>query len=89
MHSVPSSEFCTYLPLSFASVATHLLGYTRLTRIHSVAGDKDILVPTEWSPDDFTAFQSELATDVKLVLAALKASTQTEANRLWRLAFGD
>jgi hypothetical protein len=60
VHSVPSSRFSGYLPLSFASVADHLLSYNHLTRVMSVAGDKDILVPHEWDPPDFADFQSRL-----------------------------
>lgn len=89
VHSVATSNFHTYLPLSFASVATELLKYDRLTRIPSVAGDKDILVSTDWSPDDFNAFQRRLAPDVHIVVRAMQASTQSEADRLWKLAFGD
>lgn len=89
VHSVTSSAFNTYLPLSFASVAAEILGYTRLTRVPSVAGDKDILTSSEWAPGDFEQFQAKLAPDVKLVVDAMQASTQTEADRLWKLAFGD
>jgi hypothetical protein len=89
VHSVPSSEFNTCLPLSFASVAVKLLGYTRKTMIPSVAGDKDILVSSEWDPDDFEDFQSRLRRDLQLVVAALQASTVEDADRFWRLTFGD
>ena len=89
VHSVVSSEFSTYLPLSFASVATKLLAYTRFTKIPSVAGDKDILVSTEWAPDDFEEFQTRLVTDVRLVIGAMQAATQSDADRQWKLAFGD
>lgn len=89
VHSVPSSEFDTYLPLSFASVAVNLLSYTRRTTIPSVAGDKDILVSSEWDANDFEDFQSRLRRDVRLVFAAMQASTVEDADRLWRLTFGD
>lgn len=89
VHSVASPKFNTYLPLSFASVATELLGYTSLTRIPSVAGDKDILLSSEWAPADFGAFQAKLALDAKLILGAMQASTQSEADRLWKRTFGD
>jgi len=88
-HSVASSKFNTYLPQSFAHVANEILGYTRLTRIPSVAGDKDILVSSEWSPSDFAKFQERLSRDVKLVCLAMSETTIAEANRLWKLAFGD
>src|SRR4051812_9654754 len=50
VHSVPNDAFDTYLPLSFCGVAVKLLEYTHLTRIPSVAGDKDILVTGD--PDE-------------------------------------
>lgn len=88
VHSVRNSAFDTYLPLSFTSVAVELLGYTNMTRIPSVAGDKDILVSSEWAPSDFASFQARLTGDVQYVLRAMQAPTTAEADRLWRLAFG-
>jgi hypothetical protein len=70
-------------------VGTKLLAYTRFTKIPSVAGDKDILVPTEWAPADFEDFQTRLVTDVRIVIGAMQAATQSEADRQWKLAFGD
>jgi hypothetical protein len=89
VHSVAGSKFDSYLPLSFAAVALELVSYSRHKVIYSVAGDKDILVPSEWDPDDFEAFQKKLLTDAKLVLNAMQATTSTDADRLWKLAFGD
>ena len=89
VHSASNSSFSSYWPLSFASVAAELLGYTRSTVIPFVAGDKDILVSTEWAPEDFEAFQARLVGDVRLVVGAMQATTQSDADRLWKLAFGD
>lgn len=89
VHSVADSKFDNYLPLSFAAVALELVSYSRHKVIYSVAGDKDILVPSEWQPDDFEAFQKKLLTDAKFVLNAMQAATSDEADRLWKLAFGD
>jgi Nucleotidyltransferase domain len=89
VHSVADSRFADYLPLSFAAVASELVRYPRHKVIYSVAGDKDILVTSEWHPDDFEAFQKKLRTDAQLVVNAMKATTSAEANRLWKLAFGD
>lgn len=89
VHSVANSEFNTYIPQSFVDVAKEILGYTRLTRIPSVAGDKDILVPGEWSPSNFAAFQEKLSRDVEFVRWAMSATTTAEANRFWKAAFGD
>jgi hypothetical protein len=89
VHSVADSKFDNYLPLSFAAVALELVSYSRYKVVYSVAGDKDILVPTEWHPDDFEAFQKRLLTDAQLGGVAMQATTSTEADRLWKLAFGD
>jgi len=89
VHSVADSKFDNYLPLAFAAVALELVSYSRHKLIYSVAGDKGILVPSEWHPDDFAAFQTKLLTDARLVVNAMNATTSTEADRLWKLAFGD
>lgn len=89
VHSVASSAFSTYLPLSFAGVAVKIADYSRHSVIMSVAGDKDVLVPAEWAPDDFEAFQRRLKSDTAYVLDAIRADSQAEADRLWKLAFGD
>lgn len=89
VHSVKDSEFNTYLPLSFASVAMQLIGYTENTVIQSVAGDKDILTRQEWRYSDFADFQSRLQDDVPRVLGAIRAETQAQADAKWRGAFGD
>lgn len=89
VHSVPNAQFNAYLPLSFANVAVEIAGYPRHEVIHSVAGDKDILVSAEWHPDHFEAFQQKLLADAKIVINAITATTGAEANRQWKLAFGD
>lgn len=88
VHSVLSSKFDEYLPLSFAGVALELIGYSRYKVIRSVAGDKDILMSDEWHPDDFEAFQKKLLPDVRLIVDAMTAATRAEADRKWKLAFG-
>lgn len=89
VHSVPSSKFDSYLPLSFTSVGIELLTYTSMTRIPSVAGDKDILLSNEWSPSDFATFQRYLTRDIRRVLDAVQSLSQAEANSGWKLAFGE
>jgi hypothetical protein len=88
VHSVPTSEFNTYLPLSFAGVATKLLTYGSSTYISSVAGDKDILRAAEWKFSDFQGFQSRLGSDLPYVIQAMRATSRSEADRKWKLAFG-
>jgi hypothetical protein len=65
------------------------LFWSRSKIITSVAGDKDVLVAADWHPDRFEAFQRKLLTDLGFVVRALNATTASDANRLWRLAFGD
>lgn len=89
VHSVPKTAFNSYLPLSFAAVGAALMKYTASTVIKSVAGDKDILLSSEWNYADFQEFQRLLTGDVKRVLDAMQASSTVEANQKWRLAFGD
>lgn len=89
VHSVGVDAFNAYLPLSFAGVAVKIAEYTRHSVIKSVAGDKDILLSTEWPPNDFEAFQRLLIADTSRVLEAIKSDSRATADRLWRLAFGD
>jgi hypothetical protein len=87
--SVASAWFDTYLPASFLDVGRQILTYSRYSTIMSVAGDKDILTTAEWNPDDFVAFQRRLSSDLQLVSNAMNAISSAEADRLWKLAFGD
>jgi len=89
VHSVPEGEFDSYLPLSFISVGAALLHYTSATVIKSVAGDKDILLSSEWDYADFKHFQSLLTKDISRVLDAMRATSTAAADAKWKLAFGD
>ncbi|QNI04945.1 nucleotidyltransferase [Mycobacterium kubicae] len=89
VHSVDSGHFNSYLPLSFSGVALKIVEYSRYSVIMSVAGDKDILTSTEWDSYAFLEFQARLRSDVRLVIEAMQASTVAEADRLWKLAFGE
>lgn len=89
VHSVENDSFDDYLPISFVAVALKISRYTRYSVIKSVAGDKDILTADEWPPDDFERFQQKLLSDTKLILRAMQADSQVEADRLWKLAFGE
>lgn len=90
VHHVPDKAFNSDLAESFVDVGLHLLReVSRSTVVKSVAGDKDILVSSEWHPDKFERFQRELTDSVVNAGKALGASTTTEANRLWRAAFGE
>lgn len=89
VHAVDSARFRTYLPLSFASVGVEICGWSRHKYIPTVAGDKDILVASEWHPDKFEVLQSKLNRDLDYVIRAIEATSVAEANRLWKLAFGE
>lgn len=89
VHAVSNSKFDTYLPLGFAQVGVEICRWSRNKVIYSVAGDKDVLVSHEWHPDNFQAFQAKLMPDVQRVVRAMQATTTQEANRLWKLAFGE
>src|SRR6266511_4423248 len=89
VHAVSNGKFSTYLPLSFAEVGREICGWSRSKVVYSVAGDKDVLVKDEWHPDKFEAFQTTLVPDLRYVVRAMNASTMEEANRLWKLAFGE
>lgn len=90
VHHVPDDQFSSDLALSFIGVGLHIIGdITRSDVVMSVAGDKDILVAAEWHPDKFEQFQRELAVSVMTAGKVLRATTSTEANRLWREAFGE
>lgn len=90
VHHVPDDAFSSDLAVSFVGVGLYLIqDVSRSTVVYSVAGDKDILVESEWHPDKFEQFQRELAGSVVSAGKAMQASTTTEANRLWRQAFGE
>src|SRR6266542_2210821 len=89
VHAVSNGKFSTYLPLSFSEVGREICGLARSMVVYSVAGDKAELVKDEWHPDKFEAFQTTLVPDLRYVVRAMNASTMEEANRLWKLAFGE
>jgi hypothetical protein len=90
VHHVPDSAFSADLAVSFVGVGLYLVqDVSRNTVVYSVAGDKDILVESEWHPEKFEQFQRELTDSVISAGKAMQASTTADANRLWRQAFGE
>lgn len=89
VHSIEDLWFDSYLPRSFRDVARRICEYKTSDVIHSVAGDKDILLSAEWAPGDFVKFQEKLGGDANLVSGAMAATSPSEADRLFKLAFGD
>jgi hypothetical protein len=87
---VPNPEYDSYLPLGLASVAVEICKWDASKKfLPTVGGDNDILLSTEWSPENFRRFQARLAADVDRILKALKASTVADANYWWKRVFGD
>ncbi len=89
VHQAADSSFSEYLPLSFVRVGREICSWSRSKVLYSVAGDKDVLVPSEWHPERFEIFKAKLRPDLSLVVQAMQAATTGEANRLWKLAFGN
>jgi len=87
---VPNAEFSSELATSFFFVGAHIVEHVpKQTVVLSVAGDKDILVESEWDWSRFEQFRSILIPSLLLVSEALKATSVREAQRLWRAAFNE
>jgi hypothetical protein len=90
VHGVSTTKFDSYLPLSFLQVGREICSWNPRTKIlKSVAGDKDVLVTHEWHPQNFNEFKALLEKDLTFVVSAINAATASEANRWWKLAFGE
>jgi hypothetical protein len=74
----------------FAHIASVIAGLSYASqKIMTVAGDKDVLIESEWPKAQFERFQSELRSSVAEAQAAIRAFTSSEAVRHWRLAFNE
>lgn len=71
----------------FASVIAGLNYFSQ--RIMTVAGDKDILVESEWQRPQFEQLQRALRSSAAQARWAISASSSTEALRRWRRAFNE
>lgn len=89
VHEIGNEKFSSYLPLSFARVAVEIAEWDTSKSISSVAGDKDILGPSEWEPARFEEFGDAVLSAGRLALDAMEASSEAEANRLWKQVFDD
>lgn len=92
IYRVPDDRFSSDLALAFFRVGYWIesnVKPTALPVVLSVAGDKDILVQSEWNSSDYAQFHAKHCASTTLVARALKATTQTEATRLWRAAFNE
>lgn len=70
VHSVADFWFEPYLPRSLRDVGRQICSYPTSKVLWTVAGDKDILVPSQWSPSDFVRFQDKLRSDLVYVSRA-------------------
>jgi len=90
LYNVPDILFCPDEALRFSLIISHLVGLSYVTsRVLTVAGDKDILLPGEWGILNFSHFQSRLSQSRTYVSAALTATSQEAAINNWRRAFND
>lgn len=90
--NVPDERFSTDLALAFFSVGFWIeqnLPASPTPVVWSVARDKDILVASEWHPDNYAVFVRQLAVSTTYIAGALQATSVAEAVRLWRLAFNE
>ncbi len=72
VHSIPDERFSYDKAVSFFMVGHHIChNVTRNSVVSSVAGDKDILVSSEWEPAKFEQFQRTLNTTLGMVATAL------------------
>jgi hypothetical protein len=86
-HEVADEHFDESLPLSFLGVGLEICSWSTTKVINSVAGDKDILVPSEWHPERFEDFKSALFPSLKLALEAVQATSNAAADLAWRETF--
>jgi hypothetical protein len=90
VHSRPNKDFTTDAAGAFILLASGITKEVSKTSVvRTVAGDKDILSATEWHPDSFEAFRSQLDKALGFAARAYKATTAGEADRLWRAAFNE
>lgn len=90
IHSVPDDKFVSDPAASFLLIGDYVRNQiNRYSVIPSVAGDKDILLSSEWNPTLFEAFQAQLAISVQRVGLAFAATSNNEASHYWRQAFNE
>jgi hypothetical protein len=90
IHSFSDDSFGPDVVERFHDMASAIVGLDyRSRRIMTVAGDKDILVETDWSSSAFDTFQGHLQVAVDLVAQAIAATSQQVAEALWRRAFNE
>jgi hypothetical protein len=90
VYNVPDVRFLADLAWAFYSVAHYIVNeVTTGTVVNSVAGDKDILVSTEWDAARFLKFQAKLSSVTGKVAQALGATNEADARMYWRGAFNE
>lgn len=90
VHSVPDRLFTGDGAVSFFLVGNHIVeNISPSATVLSVAGDKDILVSSEWDAARYATFRRTLGQAVTLVGLALKASSAQSARTYWQQAFNE
>jgi hypothetical protein len=90
VYNVPNDRFFVDGAVSFFSVGHYIVqSVSQISYVGSVAGDKDILVNSEWEPAKFQQFRNKLDFAIGRVAMALKATSAADAQTYWREAFNE
>lgn len=90
VHSVPDRLFAGDGAASFFMVGNHIVEtISPSMKVLSVAGDKDILVSSEWDSARYATFRTTLTPAVTRVAQALKATSAERARTYWQQAFNE
>lgn len=90
VYSAPDECFSGDKAEMFSAIIKHAgsISYSH-DRVLSIAGDKDILVETEWASSNFHAFQDAFSESGRYVDAALFAASAISSAEYWKRAFND
>lgn len=92
VYNVPDDQFQSDLALAFVRVASYVAAHLPphpAPLVRSVAGDRNILVESEWKAENYARFHAQVGKSVILLLCALKATSQSDASKFWRAAFNE
>lgn len=90
IYNFVDAAFLTDSAERFVNIASTIVALDYSTqKVFSVAGDKDILVESEWSRDHFQEFQLHLTSSLRDARAAIGARSASDALRLWRRTFNE
>jgi len=90
VYRVPDHLFVDDGATSFFLVGNHIVeNMSSSVEVLSVAGDKDILVSSEWDSARYATFRRALAPAITLVAKALQATSAESARTYWQQAFNE